>query len=103
MTTEDLARELEDGAQAIDTDGTPSQIGPDAATLRAAAARLRELSDGWQTIDSAPMKRLIIGTDGSVVQPIRRLEPDVIYCPQPTSIDLWTHWRPFPQPPGDAG
>ena len=60
-------------------------------------------SDGWQTIDSAPMKRLIIGTDGSVVQPIRRLEPDVIYCPQPTSIDLWTHWRPFPSPPGDAG
>jgi hypothetical protein len=56
----------------------------------------------WQPIETAPMKRLIIGTDGVIVQPIRRLEPDVIYCPQPTSIDLWTHWCAFPRPPEGA-
>ena len=84
-------------------DETPAKLGQTLANRILTAANAIMALDGWQTIGGAPMKRLIIGTDGSVVQPIRRLEPDVIYCPQPTSIDLWTHWRPFPSPPGDAG
>lgn len=39
---EELAGRLEDGARAIEIDGTPSQIGPTPADLREAAAALRQ-------------------------------------------------------------
>ena len=37
----DLVERLEDGARAIETDATPSQVGPSASDLRLAAALIR--------------------------------------------------------------
>ena len=54
----------------------------------------------WRPIETMPENRQVLISDGALVKPGIRVAVNIIAAPTLMSIGLWTHWTPFPPPPG---
>lgn len=53
----------------------------------------------WQPIETMPLHKQVLVSDGSLVKPAVRINDDTVSAPILMTLRLWTHWRHFPAPP----
>ena len=53
----------------------------------------------WQPIETMPMQRQVLVSDGVLVKPGVRVDTDTVSAPFLQTIGFWTHWAPMPSPP----
>ena len=56
-------------------------------------------ADAWQPIETMPMHKQVLVSDGDLVKPAIRVGKDTVSAPILMTIGMWSHWRPFPAPP----
>lgn len=56
----------------------------------------------WQPIETMPLHRQVLVSDGALVKPAIRHNSDTISAPTLMTIRLWTHWMPLPLPPREG-
>ena len=56
-------------------------------------------ADAWQPIDTMPLHRQVLVSDGALVKPAIRVSEASVAAPILMALRMWTHWMPLPLPP----
>jgi hypothetical protein len=59
-------------------------------------------AQGWRPIETMPMNRQVLVSDGALVKPGIRISADTVAAPILMSLGMWTAWQPLPAPPSPA-
>jgi len=55
-------------------------------------------ADAWQPIETMPLHRQVLVSDGALVKPAIRVSEASVAAPILMALRMWTHWMPLPRP-----